>query len=201
MFSVGAREIALSRRNPVNNGRAENNQTLNIEAGVGPAFASDVLVANLETRRAVGRPPPLPISSKFRFGGELGCDAGAHGPARTRLRIRSTRAAEQALRRCRSRRLSTRARGRCHQCRVGRRGAARVGPLVTAAPPGIAEGLGDVRDTAERNATGRADRHGRPSAPAMQHSGGAGLLFRVSGAVGQDRGSGRRRNGDPMHAP
>lgn len=34
MFSVGTREIALSRRNAVHNGPAEHNQTLNIEGGL-----------------------------------------------------------------------------------------------------------------------------------------------------------------------
>jgi hypothetical protein len=34
MFSVGTREIALSRRNAVHNSPAEHNQTLNIEAGL-----------------------------------------------------------------------------------------------------------------------------------------------------------------------
>ena len=78
--------------------------------------------ANLETRRAVGRQARCRSARSSALAG-LGCDAGAHGPVRTRLRIRSTRAAQQALRRCRSRRLSTRA-GRCHQCRVGRAPAA-----------------------------------------------------------------------------
>ena len=93
-----------------------------------------------------------------------------------------------------------RLRAACALSALSRSGVPRRADEI-AAPPGIAEGLGDIRDTAERNATGRADRHGCPSAPAMQHSGGAGLAVRVSGAVGQDRGSERRRNGDPMHAP
>ena len=41
MFSVGAREISLSRRNAVHNGPAEHNQTLNIEAGLAAREARD----------------------------------------------------------------------------------------------------------------------------------------------------------------
>ena len=66
-------------------------------AKAGPAAAEtlDLSFANLGTHRVIGGPARLPISSEFRFGGELGCDAGAHDPARTRLRIRSTRAASK----------------------------------------------------------------------------------------------------------
>jgi hypothetical protein len=52
----GTREIALSRRNAVHNGPAEHNQTLNIEAGVGPAFTGDLLLAELA--------PPLALETK-----------------------------------------------------------------------------------------------------------------------------------------
>jgi hypothetical protein len=39
----------------------------NTKAGVGPAFTSDVLLANLETLGVVGPQPRFPTSSELRF--------------------------------------------------------------------------------------------------------------------------------------
>ena len=59
----------------------------NTKAGVGPAFTSDVLLANLETRRVVSAPAVIADRLEFCFGMNSGTASGADGAARRRLPI------------------------------------------------------------------------------------------------------------------
>jgi hypothetical protein len=73
-----------------------------MKAGLGSGFSSDVLVAKLETHRAVGRPVGFADQLGVPLWRELGCDASAYSAVTKVLADRMTRDGQQALRRCRS---------------------------------------------------------------------------------------------------
>ena len=72
---------------PTSHARASSN------AGLDPRVARYLLIADLETHRAGGRPAGFADQLGVPLWRELGCDADAQSEARTRLPIRSTRAA------------------------------------------------------------------------------------------------------------
>jgi hypothetical protein len=80
----------------------------NTNAGVGPPFTSDVLVANLGTRRVVDRPAVVPTSAEYCFGMNAGATPGGVSAVAKMLTDHLTRAGQQAPLPCRSHRQSRR---------------------------------------------------------------------------------------------